>query len=31
MLLTNPGAGMDFQKHENFEKSNYKASTSADA
>lgn len=25
MLLTNPGAGMDFQKHENFEKSNYKA------
>lgn len=25
MLLTNPGAGMDFQKHENFEKSDYKA------
>lgn len=25
MLLTNPGAGMDFQKRENFEKSNYKA------
>jgi hypothetical protein len=25
MLLTNPGAGMDFQKHENFIKSNYKS------
>jgi len=25
VLLTNPGAGMDFQKHENFEKSDYKA------
>ena len=25
MLLTNPGVGMDFQKHENFEKSDYKA------
>ena len=25
MLLTNPGAGMDFQKHENFKKSDYKA------
>lgn len=25
MLLTNPGAGIDFQKHENFEKTDYKA------
>ena len=25
MLLKNPGVGIDFQKHENFEKSNYKA------
>jgi len=25
MLLTNPGAGMEFQKHENFSKSDYRA------